>query len=182
MWRHSSSHLSLLSIIVESFVRFRHTSCLSFESLIDKDYSIRFCLRLFFSLLNLVIVRMTENVNGAGAHQIFLYKGHKVVTSTNGQTDPIASESIELSTCLPDENSDSGISPNDSDTEVLIYSNHSRPQHQILIDDDTRESWLSIASQVFIPFMIAGCGMVAAGLVLEHVKVNRVDEREIFRY
>ena len=114
---------------------------------------------------------MTENVNANGNHQVFLYKGRTVISSTNGQTDPIASESIELTTCLPDENSDSGISPNDSDTEVLIYSNHSRPQHQILIDDDTNESWFSMASQVFLPFMVAGFGMVAAGLVLEHVKV-----------
>jgi hypothetical protein len=38
-------------------------------------------------------------------------------------------------------------------------------------DDDDEEKWYIIASQVFIPFMVAGFGMVAAGLVLENVKV-----------
>ncbi len=33
------------------------------------------------------------------------------------------------------------------------------------------EKWYIIASEVFLPFMIAGFGMVAAGLLLEHVKV-----------
>jgi ammonia channel protein AmtB len=37
--------------------------------------------------------------------------------------------------------------------------------------NDTEEKWYVVASQVFIPFMIAGFGMVAAGLVLERVKV-----------
>ncbi|CAF1529236.1 unnamed protein product, partial [Adineta ricciae] len=32
------------------------------------------------------------------------------------------------------------------------------------------EQWYTVGSQVFLPFMIAGFGMVAAGLVLEHVK------------
>jgi hypothetical protein len=33
------------------------------------------------------------------------------------------------------------------------------------------EKWYTVAGEVFIPFMIAGFGMVAAGLVLERVKV-----------
>lgn len=37
--------------------------------------------------------------------------------------------------------------------------------------DDDGEKWYVVGSQVFLPFMIAGCGMVAAGLVLERVKV-----------
>ena len=37
--------------------------------------------------------------------------------------------------------------------------------------DNNQEKWYTVASQVFLPFMIAGFGMVAAGLVLEHVKV-----------
>ena len=37
--------------------------------------------------------------------------------------------------------------------------------------NDTEEKWYVVASQVFLPFMIAGFGMVAAGLVLERVKV-----------
>lgn len=38
--------------------------------------------------------------------------------------------------------------------------------------DHNEEKWYIVASQVFIPFMIAGFGMVAAGLVLERVKVK----------
>jgi solute carrier family 41 len=34
------------------------------------------------------------------------------------------------------------------------------------------ESWYSIAIQVFIPFIIAGLGMVAAGVVLDIVQVS----------
>lgn len=34
-----------------------------------------------------------------------------------------------------------------------------------------REKWYTIAGQVFIPFLIAGFGTVAAGLVLERSKV-----------
>ena len=39
--------------------------------------------------------------------------------------------------------------------------------------DETEEKWYIVASQVFLPFMIAGIGMVAAGLVLERVKVSK---------
>jgi len=39
------------------------------------------------------------------------------------------------------------------------------------IFNEPEEKWYTVASQVFLPFMIAGCGMVAAGLVLERVKV-----------
>jgi len=41
----------------------------------------------------------------------------------------------------------------------------------VTIYDTKQEQWYIIASQVFLPFMIAGFGMVAAGLVLERVKV-----------
>ena len=43
--------------------------------------------------------------------------------------------------------------------------------------DETEERWYIVGSQVFLPFMIAGLGMVAAGLVLERVKViHRFEE------
>ena len=41
-----------------------------------------------------------------------------------------------------------------------------------------QEKWYTIGSQVFIPFMIAGCGMVAAGLVLERVKVDAKEKEK----
>jgi hypothetical protein len=55
----------------------------------------------------------------------------------------------------------------------VFIANHSRTHKTELTSElnDTEEKWYVVASQVFIPFMIAGFGMVAAGLVLERVKV-----------
>ena len=51
-------------------------------------------------------------------------------------------------------------------------------------NDDDEQKWYTVASQVFVPFMIAGFGMVAAGLVLEHVKVSSecLDELRRIRF
>ena len=38
-------------------------------------------------------------------------------------------------------------------------------------EDEPLESYLAITIQVFIPFLIAGLGMVGAGLVLDLVQV-----------
>lgn len=40
-------------------------------------------------------------------------------------------------------------------------------------DEQTHETYFSIAIQVFIPFLIAGFGMVFAGLVLDKIQVNK---------
>jgi hypothetical protein len=58
-------------------------------------------------------------------------------------------------------------------------------QHQKIeeisnVYDSKKETWYVIASQVFVPFMIAGFGMVAAGLVLERVKVL-IDRSSLFQ-
>lgn len=55
----------------------------------------------------------------------------------------------------------------------LNIENHSRSHKTGLTSGltDTEEKWYVVASQVFLPFMVAGFGMVAAGLVLERVKV-----------
>lgn len=46
-----------------------------------------------------------------------------------------------------------------------------------------QEKWYIIASQMFVPFMVAGLGMVAAGLILERVKVCAYgSEKSIFEY
>ena len=60
------------------------------------------------------------------------------------------------------------VSPSDeSDGEVRVVRPHS-PEHPLEQD----EAWWQIAIQVFIPYMIAGFGMVAAGLVLDAVQVS----------
>ncbi len=56
----------------------------------------------------------------------------------------------------------------------LFIANNSQNHKTGLInrlDNDVEEKWYIVGSQVFLPFMIAGFGMVAAGLVLERVKV-----------
>lgn len=50
-------------------------------------------------------------------------------------------------------------------------SHRSLLEEQVLIPD-TKETMLSIAFQVFVPFLIAGFGTVGAGLVLDIVQVN----------
>ncbi|CAF0806451.1 unnamed protein product [Adineta steineri] len=60
----------------------------------------------------------------------------------------------ELSTAANEKEND------DTKTIITIDNNNS----------DNQEKWYTIASQVFLPFMIAGFGMVGAGLVLERVK------------
>lgn len=42
-------------------------------------------------------------------------------------------------------------------------------------DKQIQETYLTIAIQVFIPFLIAGFGMVFAGLVLDKIQVSIVD-------
>lgn len=42
----------------------------------------------------------------------------------------------------------------------------------IVKDVQTEETFFSIAIQVFIPFLIAGFGMVFAGLVLDRIQVK----------
>lgn len=57
----------------------------------------------------------------------------------------------------------------------MLIENHPRTHKSgltsVFDNDDDDEKWYTVAIQVFLPFMIAGCGMVAAGLVLERVKV-----------
>ncbi|CAF0722974.1 unnamed protein product [Adineta ricciae] len=102
-------------------------------------------------------------------HQVFLLKGQTIVSSAK------RNDSIELSSIGNDNdnNSDSGISPNDSEVDILIPDQgHTQTPKTGLstMFDHNEEKWYIVASQVFIPFMIAGFGMVAAGLVLERVK------------
>jgi len=54
---------------------------------------------------------------------------------------------------------------------LLYIENDNKIEEIEDIFDNNQEKWYTIASQVFIPFLIAGFGMVATGLVLERVKV-----------
>ena len=55
--------------------------------------------------------------------------------------------------------------------------NNENESHQSLLEDqvivpETKETMLSIALQVFVPFLIAGFGTVGAGLVLDIVQAS----------
>lgn len=44
---------------------------------------------------------------------------------------------------------------------------------KVFSGEQTQETYLSIAIQVFIPFLIAGFGMVFAGLVFDKIQVTK---------
>lgn len=85
-------------------------------------------------------------------------------TTTNGQTEQaniISSADDCLEVTIFDEGVDGGRLP-DVVAESKIYG---------VNEDEPLESYLAITIQVFIPFLIAGLGMVGAGLVLDLVQV-----------
>ncbi|CAF0861429.1 unnamed protein product [Adineta steineri] len=87
-----------------------------------------------------------------------------------------AVESIELSnTVYENDNSfDSGINSNESEVRILIRDQSCSRYNKTTVStifNRNEEKWYIVARQVFIPFMMAGSGTVAAGLVLERVTV-----------
>jgi hypothetical protein len=59
----------------------------------------------------------------------------------------------------------------DGETHQLLEMNASQPKVTVrALHEETENAW-SISVQVFIPFLVAGLGMVGAGLVLDVVQV-----------
>lgn len=86
-------------------------------------------------------------------------------TTTNGQAVAANSTTEDcLEVTIFDEGVDGGRLP-DVVAESKIYG--------ATDEDEPLESYLAITIQVFIPFLIAGLGMVGAGLVLDLVQVRR---------
>ena len=79
---------------------------------------------------------------------------------------------------------DFGDSDPDDDTVRLISSSNGSVTFSGLEDPKLgpKESWISISVQIFFPFIIAGLGMVGAGIVLDIVQHWEVFEtiNEIF--
>ena len=79
---------------------------------------------------------------------------------------------------------DFGDSDPDDDTVRLINSSNGSVTFSGLEDPKLgpKESWISISVQIFFPFIIAGLGMVGAGIVLDIVQHWEVFEtiNEIF--
>lgn len=74
--------------------------------------------------------------------------------------------------------SDSSISSSSSGSNVMSEpSNDSAGTHRKVVplvgklEDDMTETWWQIGLQVFFPYIVAGLGMVGAGVVLNIVKV-----------
>lgn len=84
-------------------------------------------------------------------------------TTTNGQaaaaTNCTAEDNVEVT--IFDDDADGGRLP---DVVAEIYG--------AADENEPLESYLAITIQVFIPFLIAGLGMVGAGLVLDVVQVR----------
>lgn len=80
--------------------------------------------------------------------------------STTGSGHNTENNSFEVT--IFDEGADSGRLP-DVVAESKIYG--------VADENEPLESYLAITIQVFIPFLIAGLGMVGAGLVLDLVQV-----------
>lgn len=81
-------------------------------------------------------------------------------TTINGQATANSTEDC-LEVTIFDEGVDGGRLP-DVVAESKLYG---------VTDEEPLESYLAITIQVFIPFLIAGLGMVGAGLVLDLVQV-----------
>lgn len=85
-------------------------------------------------------------------------------TTTNGQAAAANSTTDDcFDVTIFDEGIDGGRLP-DVVAESKIYG--------VANEDEPLESYLAITIQVFIPFLIAGLGMVGAGLVLDLVQVR----------
>lgn len=88
-------------------------------------------------------------------------------TTTNGQATANSTSGHATEDCLEvtifDEGVDGGRLP-DVVAESKIYG--------VTDENEPLESYLAITIQVFIPFLIAGLGMVGAGLVLDLVQVR----------
>ena len=65
-----------------------------------------------------------------------------------------------------------GLQGSDSTPKLQINGMRSRDSRESLIPEEHKERWYTILAQVCIPFLIAGLGMVGAGLILDVVKVT----------
>jgi len=79
---------------------------------------------------------------------------------------PNSGKPSDVAIGMPSSDSTARLMPTPTDD---IASQDSR---ESLLVGGRKESWLTIFSQVFIPFIIAGLGMVGAGVILDVVKVN----------
>jgi len=77
--------------------------------------------------------------------------------------------------------SESNFFDDDSNVDCEPLLNHENDSDQVFILISP-ERWYTIALQIFIPYLIAGCGMVAAGIVLDKVQHWEVFDKlkEIF--
>lgn len=80
------------------------------------------------------------------------------------EADPVIDMEITIANIHNNTDNDNGRLP-----DVVV-------ENKIFEDNQIQETYLSIAIQVFIPFLIAGFGMVFAGLVLDKIRVIMCDK------
>lgn len=90
-------------------------------------------------------------------HQSRRRKFHKMTSGSSG--DPTAD--AEVAEAFPE---------HDGETHQLLDIS-SQPKMTRAAQEETENVW-SVSVQVFIPFLVAGLGMVGAGLVLDVVQVT----------
>lgn len=75
------------------------------------------------------------------------------------EADPVVDTEITIANIHNNSDNDNGRLP-----DVVV-------ENKIYEDNQIQETYFSIAIQVFIPFLIAGFGMVFAGLVFDKIRV-----------
>ncbi|KAL1492499.1 hypothetical protein ABEB36_010745 [Hypothenemus hampei] len=86
------------------------------------------------------------------------------IQTTKSSESNIALSSIDMITVVATiETSDNNENDNGKLPDIVAEAN-------LVNDEQNDETYLSIAIQVFIPFLVAGFGMVCAGLVLDHIQ------------
>lgn len=80
------------------------------------------------------------------------------------ESDPVIDMDITLANTHDNSDNENGRLP-----DVVV-------ENKIYEDNQIQETYLTIAIQVFIPFLIAGFGMVFAGLVLDEIRVIMCDK------
>lgn len=103
----------------------------------------------------------TVAIGGANGKPVF------TITPTNNTTNHTF---VEVPNVVSPTDIVVGLHGSDSTPKLQQNGMRSRDSRESLIPDQHKETWLSIFAQVCIPFVIAGLGMVAAGLILDQVK------------
>jgi len=94
----------------------------------------------------------------------------------------VSDQNILLQRLEPDSSSEDELYVADDECEKEIDNDVNLTIHNDSINNEKSEAWYNTLLQILLPFILAGLGMVAAGLVLDHVQHWKVfvEIQEIF--